>query len=151
MLLVPYKRVFITSAFPVEKAVERISLAIEPKFSWFRDSQKAFHGSITAEGFRLLPVIRGRNTYLPVIHGRFEPGPNGTTTKLTFTLHPIAVAIFGVLLLLSVRDAVRSQALNGLAPVVGLAFFYILLYFTGFLPEVARAERILRDVLGDYE
>jgi hypothetical protein len=40
----------------------------------------------------VVPIIRYQNSFMPVIRGRFEPGPSGTTVHITMSVHWIVIS-----------------------------------------------------------
>lgn len=155
MFLVPYKRIHISTTLTPDEASQRILETVDTRgWTWHLSSDKYFRGRVSPENFRILPVIRGRNTYLPLVRGQLRPGGIGTELEVTFSLHPLAIAtiafVFGMPLW------VEYSKVGGLSPKIVplLAAFLVLhalMYFIGFLPEARRAESLLRNLLGDYE
>lgn len=55
---------------------------------WFRKSETPFIGSVSTDGFRIIRVVRGRDSFNPMLYGRIRQDPTGTTLQVTATLHP---------------------------------------------------------------
>ena len=150
MWLIPYRRIDIQSPLSAEEVVRRLSTATDPRRWWSSmQSEKYFRGSVSDTELRLIPVIEGRNSYLPVLHGDMTPAGTGTEVRVSFALHPLAVGWI-IIFLTAPFFAYRERKEVLIIPLIVLGF-HILFYYTGFLPEVRRAERFLRDLLGVYD
>jgi len=114
---------------------------------------RVFRGTrIDAAHFEISRVIDYRNSFLPVIHVRFEPGPEGALVRVDMRLN-LAILIFsfiwmtiatlgGVVCVVQVIAHGHPQALIGLI----LPLFGALLIGGGFAYEAARAETLLREM-----
>jgi len=74
---------------------QKLALFISPRpmLGWSRAQQQTlYHGSISAQGFELTRSINHRNSFLPLIKGRFEALPQGTAVHVTMALQPIIIA-----------------------------------------------------------
>ncbi len=75
MLVLPYERLTIETALPIEEAQRRLADAIEPKrairWAWSA-SAKPFQGTIAGDRFEMSRVIRYRNSFLPQISGQIS-------------------------------------------------------------------------------
>src|SRR4030095_1988175 len=40
-------------------------------------------------GFRIMRVVRGRDSFNPMLYGRFQTSPEGTRVRVVMTFHPI--------------------------------------------------------------
>lgn len=88
-----------------------------------------------------------------MIHGDVAPSTSGTEARFTFALHPFAVAIMIIFLVMPFWMEFNNKGHLSWTVVIlpGIVVgFHILLYFTGFLPQVRQAESLLRELLGDY-
>jgi len=52
-------------------------------------TQTPFIGRIQDSRFRIIRVVRGRDSFNPVLYGRFRPSSGGTRVKVLMTFHPI--------------------------------------------------------------
>src|SRR2546426_4314632 len=93
MFLIPYRKVSIRTGLSSQEVKRRLSPIVGPG--------KDFAGKFAADGFKIRRNKNnwGRDSYLPVIQGRFKPIPNGTEVTLSFRPRPVQaallVAIFG--------------------------------------------------------
>jgi hypothetical protein len=103
---------------------------------------------VSLADFRLVPTVRGRNTYLPWVRGRMTPRAGGTEIQVVQTLHPIGVAAMVGFLILGLVLGSRAGDYRGAAIfVAGLFVFHCVMYFIGFLPEARRAEERIRQLV----
>ena len=155
MFLIPYKRIRISTTLTPDEASQRILETVDTRgWTWHRSSDKYFRGRISPESFRILPVIRGRSIYLPLVRGQFRPGGIWTELEVTFSLRPSAIAAIVFLVGMSLWD--EYSKFGGLTrkivPLLALFLaLHVIGYLVGFLPEARRAESLLRNLLGDYE
>jgi hypothetical protein len=145
MLLLPHRRCTLTAAVGAAEFATRLASITSPSQPWFRSlvGQYEFVGTVSPEGFRLTPVTRGRNTYLPRVTGVFSTHGDHTEVQITQALHPVAIAIllaFGAPIVISLIIGNFSEAFTLLAL---FAAFHLIMYFVGFLPEARRVEHRL--------
>ncbi|MBI1365614.1 MAG: hypothetical protein GC153_06605 [Alphaproteobacteria bacterium] len=60
-----------------------------------------YEGAVTAEGFKIWPLVRYRNNFLPVIVGRFEPCSGGVKIEVRQRLSRLALAFMALWTLLA--------------------------------------------------
>ncbi len=116
---------------------------------WTRPNpEHVFVGHVEADTFTLVPIIRGRNTYLPRVRGRLRARPEGgSELNLTMAVHPV-----GVVAILALSSVILISALRGreylaaFCILVVLALMHALMCLFGFVPEAIRAEDHLRRV-----
>jgi len=110
-----------------------------------------FVGKVRGERFRLVPVIRGMNTYAPRIFGRIRPSGSGCVVEGWMTLHPVALLVVLGFLLVPQYFALGSTGAVDVAWLLIVAAFHVVMYYAGFRPEVRRAEAWIREVAGQRE
>jgi hypothetical protein len=96
MFLIPYRQVVIHSANATDSIANRLSEVTAPYQPWFKSLYGKFDfiGSVSASEFHIVPVIRGRYTYLPTLHGRMNAcATGGTDIKIVERLHPLAIVL----------------------------------------------------------
>ena len=96
MKLLPYHRFFLETEASAEDVVNGIKPFVTHEGPLIPEAlpSEVFSGCITREGFKFTPVLRGgRNSFLPVIVGRFESTQRGTTVRVSMRLHAL-VAMF---------------------------------------------------------
>ncbi len=158
MWLLPYQRVTLRTQLPAEVVLQRLAANVEParwlRNPFSRDAHKQYEGAITADAFKLMRIIRGRNSFLPVVVGRVRSDGLVTVLEATQRLHH-AVAGFmvfwlGSLAFFGTRDLMRRWSLGkdpwALLPAAGMLAFGYLLMQLSFLAEAKRATRFLEEV-----
>lgn len=95
--LLPYDAFAIDTPLSVEAAVATLTDAVEPT-KWMRDSKehKTFQGTVARDGFKITRIIHYRNSFTPIIRGRFQPRPAGCTISVTMQLHWFVMAFMCV-------------------------------------------------------
>ena len=110
-----------------------------------------FAGTRDDASFKVMRLIRYRNSFLPVVRGRLVQGGMGTDIRLVMMLHPF-VATFMLLwcggLTLGVARGLAEGDLPWLAvgPLL-ICLFGIVVTAIGFFPEAAKAKRLIRESL----
>jgi len=114
---------------------------------WSRDPRSPFTGIVDDDSFRVRRDIRYRNSFLPLVWGRFISTPTGTRVNVIMFIHPL-VALFMVFWLGIVGHGAFRGASN--SPIVwGMFVFGIALTVGGFVPEAIKAKRIISQALHD--
>jgi hypothetical protein len=114
-------------------------------------ARSRFVAKVRSDRFRLVPVIRGMNTYAPRISGRIRPSANGSLVEGWMTLHPVALLILLGFILVPQYFALGSTGSVDVAWLLIVAAFHVVMYYAGFRPEVRRAEAWIREVAGQRE
>jgi hypothetical protein len=142
MMFIPYKRAEMATPLAVDEIVKRLSQSVEMRKSiWLSPyrPKAEYWGMVSAEEFQISRSIRGRNTYLPLITGRFTPSASGTVVSARLTLHPVAVivllAFFGSAELLSIR----ARDGYGLSLFIAFVILHCGMNLFGFYPEEKRS------------
>ena len=141
-----------------EEVLRLVSENIAPPRSLFQAHipEKAFEGSVASDGFTINRIIHGRNSFLPVLNGRFSSAPRGTKIDLYLAPHPIVIiflliifAPFLEMIFVALRDFVLLGQIGGSS----LSQFGILsgcLYAIGLISfglESRKAEEFVKKVL----
>jgi hypothetical protein len=104
-----------------------------------------FIGIVGDDSFRVTRQIRYRNSFLPLVWGRFISTPTGTRVNVIMFIHPL-VALFMVFSL----GTVGHGALRGDSPIAwGMFVFGVALTVGGFVPEAIKARRLLSETIHD--
>ena len=85
------------SPLPLPEAVAVLT-ANTSSSRWFRFRRPGttFVGRVWESGFRLTRVVRGRDSFNPMLYGQLRASASGTHARVVMTLHP-AVWVFIVL------------------------------------------------------
>jgi hypothetical protein len=120
--------------------LESLVRAFEPP-----QDEQPFDGNVTGRTFKLVRVIRYRNSFLPVIRGRISDSPHGgTTVRVRMTLH-LFTALFMAAWLGFVGAGVAWSSLGDLDNIdpdtfllLGMMLFGVLLPVVGSTPRPAK-------------
>ena len=151
MFLIPYDRMTLHTPLNTDEVAARLSQVVDTESKWYQrhSSKKEFYGSVSAAGFSVTRRIKGQNSHLPLIRGRFYPAEEGTDIVLTFSLQPASV-VFMVAFFLFLEGL--SLYYRDRAGMIVLAFAYLVLhcivYLVGYVPEKKKAEAMLKSVTG---
>ncbi|MEL6824410.1 MAG: hypothetical protein AAFP70_21845, partial [Calditrichota bacterium] len=94
-----FKTVFRTG-FSSQDIAERLQAKVEPSKTvrWNRSTGFPFEGSVNAQSFQLRRILNYRNSFAPDIKGKISDELSGSRIEVTFSIHPIALALFGFIL-----------------------------------------------------
>jgi hypothetical protein len=152
----PWHRFTVDSRYPPADVAALLASQVGPE-RWFSyGADKPFRGTIGADAFVVTRVIRGRNSFLPVVSGRIEARGGGSRVHVLMRLH-VLVAVFMTLWLgavgtgfvmvaaASLRNDGNARA--GLLPAGGMFVFGVLLTCLAFGFEARKQEPMLRAIL----
>lgn len=152
--LIPYQKFVFESPLNQEEARQRLEAEVaqlRSGWQWIERRTEKFEGAVSAEGFQIHRIIHYRNSFLPIILGRFSPGVPGVRIEVTLKLH-IFVVIFSLVWLGFVGplagEAVMqimttgSVEVGGAIPCLMLIFFFLMLII-GFEIEAYKAKKLL--------
>jgi WD40 repeat protein len=154
MKLLPYDTFTLETREPLPLVRERLAAEIErPKLRWgFSRNHAPYEGKLSDNGFEIHRIIHYRNSFLPIIRGRFEPLPEGTKVRITMGLHPLVMG-FLAFWFLSWYSAILPMALFGLMPpnmavlFVGLPLCVLMAFGCAFWYEADRSRRELTQMI----
>lgn len=151
MVFVPYHRTIVATPLTPDVLAQKLLPFVDTKYKWhlWRRSRKEFRGLVTKDGFRLIRNIKGRNTYLPLINGRFEQTATGTNIIITYTLHPVATTLMAVLFAGIIISEYYVQRGSGLILLLFFFIFHCLMYLIGFLPEKNKAQMLFASLFSN--
>lgn len=154
MKLIPQETFTIDTSMSAPEVKERMMKHAEPK-KWLRlfsAECKFFQGECSDSGFKLSRIISYRNSFLPIINGKFEEGVNGMKINISISLHPLVIAFMllwfvglGMTCLGLLFNFITSPTNSRPAFVVPVGFllFGWGLMWIGFWPEVRKAKEKL--------
>ncbi len=152
----PWRRYVVESRLARELVVRALTANVGPRLFHFSAGGALFEGSVSADGFRIRRVIHYRNSFLPLIIGRFERSPYGT--RIEITMRPV-IAVIGLWIfwmgavscvgILAGRAALRHQprALAAEPVVVAMLAFGYLLASGLFGFEAYKAKPMIEEIL----
>jgi hypothetical protein len=148
MLLIPYKKLTTLSDITEDALLERLNENVEPhtgfRFDNYSKSLKPFVGKVSEKTFDIRPVFKGRNSFIPYIHGSIEKQKTGNKITVTISLH--YVALFILLTLFIIMPIYVSFKYHEIAGVVFALLIYFMTIF-GFNYEYNKAKDALQNIL----
>ena len=146
--LVPIHRVDFQSPMAPAEVRAHLQSVVETKQHWWhRPVGKEFLGVVDSKGFRIMRIIRGRNTYLPWLLGEVTPTDlKGSRVKVLMILHPIAIFVMLAFFGFALQPSMAPPNLRWL-PIGLLMAFHIAMCVFGFVPEARRVEKQLHQLL----
>jgi hypothetical protein len=157
--LIPYKRVIIQTPLTAENAARVLTKLVTPRpwyYLFWTRATTDFEGRISLDGFNINRSIRYRNSFLPILHGRFRPTTKGTAVDVRMVMHPFVVVfllfwcvILGIAFFQFATQVLQGGSISGrdLIPLGILVFIYVMV-FLSFGIEAERATRILKEIFG---
>lgn len=158
MKLLPYDTFTIQTQDSLVVVIERLEAHIEaPKVyrTFFSRNHAPYAGRINVSGFEIYRIIHYRNSFLPMIRGRFEPSPQGIRVRVTMSLHPFVrgflifwywvwySATIPIFLLGALSGDVPFEALLFL----GLPIFILFVFWQAFWNEATRSRHEITQLL----
>ncbi len=154
MKLLPYESFTVVTHDSIPVVTQRLSAQVA-RSRWF--AKQPYSGRVWRDGFKVMPVIGYRNSFLPVIRGYLDAAPDGTIIHVTMRLH-YGVAAFMYLWCCVVGVAfveILESILAGSTPwAVLLAPLFMLTFAVGltlggfWFEAPARREEITRLLIG---
>ncbi len=155
MHLLPYDSLTLQTSAPLPLVLERLDAHIEPPKlgRWFfsRD-HKPYEGTLSESGFEIQRIIHYRNSFLPLIRGRFEASPTGTIVRITMRLHAVVIG-FLAFWYLTWYSFFLPIWLTGAMPTaialqfVGLPVVILIVFWVAFWVEVQRSRDDLAQII----
>ncbi len=153
MKILPYDTFTILAPESLPIVLQRLNAKVEPVKA-FRFSKKhaPYQGTISEEGFQISRIIHHRNSFLPMIRGRFEVQSHQTLVHVKMSIHTF-VKVFLVCWFCFWYSAVIPITLVGAMPYHMTAIFVVMpmlmLIILGlaFWSEANRSRRELSQII----
>jgi len=155
--LLPYKRLVFESQSSKEEIIRRLSVEVASRrrrSGVFERRAEKFEGEVSETGFKISPIIRYRNSFLPVVEGQFSPIAKGvridvrmrlTTPVLIFSILWLSLVVVGAGAVIFEIISTGKFAGAMFIPFGMLLFFYLLVTI-GFGVEAKEAGKLLSDI-----
>ena len=122
------------------EAIDALSASVSRK-GWLRMHPTLFAGHVWESGFRISCVMGGRDSFNPMLFGRFSPSAHGTRVRVIMTLRPI-VWVFMVLWTILIECLAFGRG-----RITFMGVFFVLLPWVLAIPlffyNVVRSKRLL--------
>jgi hypothetical protein len=153
-LLFRGRRLVFESSLSREEVTARLQREVAPAtWQWRKTSRQLFEGTFADGRFHMIRVVRGRNSFRPVIEGQIVPQPHGVRIDVQLRLHPLVVIICGVLFTFGAGVAVIavSEYLSTREPspqlfVAGLMALVFSVFLVAPGVEAAKSTRLLANL-----
>ncbi|NEU76973.1 hypothetical protein PI95_031870 [Hassallia byssoidea VB512170] len=153
MKILPYDTWIISTSDSLPIVLQRLNAKVEPpKVFRFSTRHAPYQGTISEEGFRINRIIHYRNSFLPVIRGRFEVQSHQTLIHVQMSIHPFVMASLGFWYLVWFSTLV-SITLTGSIPLhettlhVGLPMLLLIIFLVAFWSEANRSRSELSQII----
>ncbi|MFA6713805.1 MAG: hypothetical protein WCS27_00405 [Victivallaceae bacterium] len=161
MKIFPYDRFKIATMMTPEAIIGLLKAKIEPrKLFRFSSNHTTFEGNISQEGFEIRRIIHYRNSFLPVIFGKFRPKASGTEVIIKMRPHGFVIAfmcvwfggvgLFGFIFFLGVLSG-KTSLFPTIFILIGMLVFGWALVSGGFWFEVRKQKPMLIEMLKDLD
>ncbi|MDI9634270.1 hypothetical protein QM565_00440 [Geitlerinema splendidum] len=156
--ILPYDRFTIQTQDSLVDVIEKLEAHVEaPKAfrSSFSRNHAPYQGRINISGFEIYRIIHYRNSFLPIIQGRFEKLPAGIAVHVTMKLHPFVIGFllfwcstwYSVTLPMFVLSAFSGDIPWEGWLLVGLPTLVLIVFLQAFWYEANRSRRELTQML----
>src|SRR5262245_32584504 len=86
----PFLMLYAEADLPLREALEAIRGSVSrADWKWRAIANTPFVGKVYDHGFRILRVVRGRDSFNPVLHGRFRLDARRIKLRVLMTFHPL--------------------------------------------------------------
>jgi hypothetical protein len=153
MKILPYDSftILIPESLPI--VLQRLNAKVEPPKA-FRFSRRhaPYQGTISEEGFQISRIIHYRNSFLPIIRGRFEVQSHQTLIHVKMSLHPFTMVFLGFWFFLW-YGAVIPITLTGAMPhhmaatFIGMPILTLIIFWLAFWLEANRSRSELSQII----
>ena len=152
--LLPYKQLVFESPLSQEEVIRRLTLEVaKPRsgLQWLERRTEKFEGTVSEEGFQIKRIIRYRNSFLPIIQGRFSSLGKGVRIEVTLKLHIVAlifsliwVGFVGRMAVAVIPQILTTGRVEGGGGILcAMLIFFYLLVTIGFGIEANKASKLL--------
>ncbi|OCQ99879.1 hypothetical protein BCD64_01990 [Nostoc sp. MBR 210] len=153
MKILPYDSFTITVPEPLPIVVQRLSANIEPPKAFrFSRQHTLYQGTISDDGFQISRIIHYRNSFLPMIRGRFEAQPRQTLVHIQISVHTFVMAFLGLWLFIwfntvSIITFIDDTPRLVAALFVGMPIVIVLVFWIAFWSEANRSRAELTKII----
>jgi hypothetical protein len=144
----PYRKIIIDSNCSIDDFKDRLQQVTTNRHKLFKDLTKKykFIGKIDNDTFRIMPTIKGRDSYLPLIIGKLISTKNGFRIKAKITIHPSVIIIMISLLIFFELLWISKNGELNFYLILGFLLFHSIMYIISFIPLSDEAIISLKDL-----
>ena len=151
----PFRKFEFSTPMSTAHAIGVLQEAVEPPRNWGRPTSTKrgyFEGRVAGSRFKIIRIIRYRNSFIPIIEGNFQSDGLGTVVTVNMRLMwPIVAFWFGIILFLAWGSVAVNSTLAGpfgaRMLLLGMTLFIYLVATIPFAVEVRAAMKLLLELL----
>ena len=143
----------VEAPFSGQRFIETLKPSVlQSNWLFYPRGSTPFTGMVSEDGFRIIRTIRRRNSFNPVIYGKFLESVQGTRVRVLMTFHPF-VWLFIVAWPFLTRNEILPQLEHygiGNANMWNILFMFapLLVGIPFFFYEAAKSKKMLLQTLG---
>ncbi|MBD2200248.1 MULTISPECIES: hypothetical protein [Calothrix] len=154
MKLLPYDSFTIVVPQPLSVVLQRLNAKVEaPKLYRFSREHAPYQGTVSEQGFQITRIIHYRNSFLPVIKGRFQiESSYQTEVHIKMSLHPFVMAFLGFWFFFwysaTIPISLVGSMPNGM-PILflGMPILMLIIFWFAFWNEANRSRNELTQII----
>lgn len=154
-LFFPGRSVAFQSPLALEEVTSRLQQQITAPASPFFDRRtQLFQGSFADGRFQIMRIVKGRNSFNPVIRGQLARVAGGTRIDAQMQLHPLVIGFLAIFTVIASRIASIAAPellhIAGAGVVGGLGSLMLLVVLLGAMAnsEAKKTLKLLSGVIG---
>ncbi len=154
-LFFPGRSVALDTSLTFDEVTRRLQQQIAaPASPLFDRRSQLFQGSFTDGRFQMMRIVKGRNSFNPVIRGQVSRVPSGARVDAQLHLHPLVLGILAIFALIASRIAAIAAPeflaipAAGVVGGVGVLLLLIILFAAIANVEARKTLKLLSGVIG---
>lgn len=154
-LFFPGRSVRFETSLTPEEVTHRLQQEITaPARPFFDRRTQHFQGTFADGRFHMLRIVKGRNSFNPVITGQLSPMAGGTRIEAQLQLHPVVIGFLAIFTVIASRIASVAAPELLATPSAGIAgglgaLLLLVLLFAGIANlEAGKTLKVLSAVIG---
>jgi hypothetical protein len=151
------RRVRFETSLTPEEVTRRLQQEITaPASPIFDRRTQHFQGTFDGGRFQMMRIVKGRNSFNPVIRGQLSSVAGGTRIDAQLQLHPLVMGILAIFTVIASRIAsiaapeFLAMPAAGMAAGLGALLLLVLLFAAIANLEAGKTLRILSAVIGTH-
>ncbi len=130
-VLYPGRRVVLDSGLSLAEVTIRLEKEVTPPATpWFRDTRtQLFEGTFANRRFEMSRLVKGRDSFRPMLSGQLSPTPAGTRIEIRMRLHVLVLVVGFVIAYIA--GMIAALAAYDAIPVIGRWPFVVQLLVIG--------------------
>ncbi|MDZ8189389.1 MAG: hypothetical protein RMX96_31700 [Nostoc sp. ChiSLP02] len=153
MKVLPNDNFTISTPEALPLVLQRLNAKVEPTKTFrFSTKHAPYQGRISEEGFQISRIIHYRNSFLPVIRGRFEVESEETMVHIQMSVHPFVMTFLGFWFFCwygaIIPITLTGPMPNYVAPLfLGMPILMLVIFWLAFWSEANRSRTELAQII----